>query len=152
MAAMAAIFAGRSLADELPEAAGEPRSPDCAGELVIGSERIARPRESPDLPAGGEIPARSWHGTQQFRPLPEFPPDSSVARVRAEAARLGIDYDAEVARTLNRMQNPRWQNAPGPGDSRAGANPVSKATPYDRELAQVLVKDQLRMFHGITWK
>ena len=133
------IFAGKlSLTGDIPDEPPASSASPLSGRFLVSGPPVQL------------APKSSWHGTAQFKPLPEPGLSPAAQRVRSDAARLGIDYDAEVARTLNRMKNPGWVHAPGPGDSRAGPDPLKNASPYDYRLAATAVQEQFKRFYGLT--
>lgn len=85
-----------------------------------------------------------------YQPLPESMLNDAAQRVREDARKLGLDYDAEVMRTLNRMKNPRATQTPGPQNMKAGADPMKDVSYWDLLQAQTVVAEQFRRFYGIT--
>lgn len=91
----------------------------------------------------------------QPRPLPEPILSPAAQRVRAEAARLRIDYDAEVAKILSRMKGGGMGGyLPGPYNSKAGPDPLKNVSAADRRLAETAAAEIIRREHGIrlTWE
>lgn len=107
-----------------------------------------------------QTPAEQMQGTWNYvkdtygqpQPLPEPGLSSAAQRVRAEAARLGIDYDAEVAKVLNRLRSfGLTVIAPNPWNKKAGPDPVGDDAMRQAERATAEI---LKREHGmeITWE
>lgn len=88
---------------------------------------------------------KDTYGQPQSLPEPGLSP--AARRVRAEAARLGIDYDAEVAKVLNRLRSFGLTGiAPNPWNKKAGPDPVGDDAMRQAERATAEI---LKRKHGM---
>lgn len=125
------IFSGKfSLTDDIPE---QP-----ASFARTSSEYLDRFQAYGDRPSGIDR-------TEQPEPLPEPMLSPAARRVREEARRLGIDYDAEVAKIITRMGGYGLGGAlPNPGNKRAGPDPYKNVKPEHRLQAEYAATEILR--------
>lgn len=84
-----------------------------------------------------------------YEPLPEPTLSGAAQRVREEARRLGIDYDAEVAKVLHRMRANGLQYLPGPYNKTSGPDPVADASDRERLAAEYAAAELLRRKHDL---
>lgn len=146
------IFAGKlSLTDDIPEKhPWDNPDADLAAEIREVMHSVAGiPRAQAEAAAAERLKRRreTWHGTPQFEALPE-PVNESAMRVRAEAQRLGIDYDGEVAKILHGMKGDRPYTR-SPLDPKPGPDPLKNITPWDLARAEGVYAEQLSRFYGI---
>jgi len=87
-------------------------------------------------------------------PLPEPGLSPAAQRVRAEAARLGIDYDAEVAKVLHSMKAAGLRVAPNPWSAKAGPDPLKNVSDEARYQAEKAAVETIKRERGVqlTWQ
>lgn len=132
------IFAGRlSLTDaDVPEPAPA-TAWDSPAASPVSDVRQAMGRMNP----GDVTESRN----PQFQPVPEPMLSPAAMRVREEARKLGIDYDAEVAKILTRMGGYGLHGElPNPLNKRAGPDPYKNVSPADRRMAEYAATEILR--------
>lgn len=153
---MESIFAGKlSLTDDIPEPPAVTGEPRFSGRFTIATppaQQTSRMLGHIKNAYGQTVNQQLASRIIQFDPLPEPGLSSAAQRVRAEAARLGINYDAEVAKVLNRLRGFGLGGiAPNPWNKKAGPDPVSDEAMRQAERATAEI---LKREHGmqITWE
>lgn len=164
---MEPIFAGKlSLTDDIPD------QPAASG----GRFQVALPSDQQTPKAGlqqvftkgslfsqlpslkFQTPAERSQGTWNYikdtygqpQPLPEPGLSPAAQRVRAEAARLGIDYDAEIAKIVGDLGG----ILPNPVNRTPGPDPLANLSGEARRQVELAAAERLKRKHGlqVTWE
>lgn len=153
---MEPIFAGKlSLTDDIPDRPVFERASESKLDQLRATAKSFLPRDNAILWSKALTDQTKWTSGYiqdtygQPQPLPESGLSPAAQRVRAEAIRLGIDYDKEVTRTLLRMHDSGMTIAPGPYNRTAGKDPLANVTPEARDQAERATAELLKRMHGV---